>query len=190
MAGQCRTEADMESLPLSKAFTLIEPGPVVLVTTNNGRKDNVMTITWTMVLDFSASFAMTTGPWNYSYAALAESKECVISIPTVDLIDTAVGVGTCSGKGTDKFEEFGLTRVKARQVRAPLIKECLANIECRVIDIIERYNIVVLEGIDAYFDSSRREKRLIHAIGDGTFVVDGRKFDRKEMMRSKLPSGI
>ena len=180
----------MKNLPLSKAFALIEPGPVVLVTTNDGQKDNVMTITWTMVLDFSASFALTTGPWNYSYAALRKTKECVISVPTVDLIDTAVGVGTCSGKDTDKFEKFGLTRVKARRVRAPLIKECLANIECRVIDTIERYNIVILEGVAAYVDGSRKEKRTIHAVGDGTFVVDGRKFDRKKTMRSKLPSGI
>ncbi len=71
----------MDTLQLSKAFTLIEPGPVVLVTTHDGRKDNVMTITWTMVLDFSASFAITTGPWNYSYAALRQTRECVISIP-------------------------------------------------------------------------------------------------------------
>lgn len=180
----------MESLLLSKAFTLIEPGPVVLVTTNDGHRDNVMTISWTMVLDFSASFALTTGPWNYSYAALEKTKECVISVPTVDLLDTAIGVGTCSGRDVDKFEKFGLTRVKARHVRPPLIKDCVANIECRVVDIIERYNIVVLEGLAAYLDGSRKETRKLHAIGDGTFVVDGRKFDRKEMMRSKLPDGI
>jgi flavin reductase (DIM6/NTAB) family NADH-FMN oxidoreductase RutF len=103
----------MEGLPIGKAFTLMEPGPVVLVTTNDGQKDNVMTISWTLVLDFSAIFAITTGPWNYSYSALCESKECVIAIPTVDLIDAVVGVGTCSGKDTDKFEKFGLARVGA-----------------------------------------------------------------------------
>jgi flavin reductase (DIM6/NTAB) family NADH-FMN oxidoreductase RutF len=180
----------MQSLRIAKAFTLMEPGPVVLVTTNDGHKDNVMTISWTMVLDFSASFAITTGPWNHSYAALAKTKECVIAIPTVDLIDTVVGVGTCSGNDTDKFEKFSLTRVKARHVRAPLIEECLANIECRVVDIIERHNIIVLEGIAATFDRSRKEKKTIHAIGDGTFVVDGPIMDRKAMMRSKLPSGV
>jgi flavin reductase (DIM6/NTAB) family NADH-FMN oxidoreductase RutF len=180
----------MESLDIGKAFTLIEPGPVVLVTTNNGQKDNVMTISWTMVLDFSATFAITTGPWNYSYAALQDSKECVISIPTVDMIDTVVGVGTCSGKDTDKFDRFGLTPLKARHIRAPLIKECLANIECRVVDIIDQYNVIVLESVAAYFDRSRKEKRTIHAVGDGTFIVDGRNIDRKAMMQSKLPSGI
>ncbi|MDR3439826.1 flavin reductase family protein [Telmatospirillum sp.] len=181
----------MEDLPIGKAFTLLEPGPVVLVTTNDGHKDNVMAISWTMVLDFTAKFAITTGAWNYSYGALTKTKECVIAIPTVDLLDTVVGVGTCSGKDTDKFETFGLTRVKAKHVRAPLIAECLANIECRVVDIVERYDIVVLEGVAAYVDGGTgKEKRLIHAIGDGTFVADGRHFDRRDAMRSKLPSGV
>jgi flavin reductase (DIM6/NTAB) family NADH-FMN oxidoreductase RutF len=98
--------------------------------------------------------------------------------------------GTCSGTDVYKFEKFGLTRVRARHVRPPLIKDCVANIECRVVDIVERHNIVVLEGVAAYFDGSRKEKRKIHAIGDGTFVVDGRKFDRRLMMRTKPPDGI
>jgi len=177
-------------MQISKVFTLMESGPVVLVTTNDGKNDNMMTISWTMVIDFTPLFAMTTGPWNYSYAALQKSRECVISIPTVDLIDQVIGAGTCSGANTDKFKKFGLTPVKGRHVRAPLIKECLANIECRVIDIIKKHNIVVLEGIAAYLDSSRKEKRTIHAIGDGTFVVDGRKLNRRRMMRSKIPDGV
>ena len=180
----------MKRMQISKAFTLMESGPVVFVTTNDGEKNNIMTISWTMVVDFTPLFAMTTGAWNYSYAALRKSRECVISIPTVDLIDKVVGVGTCSGADTDKFKKFGLTPVKGRHVRSPLIKECLANIECRVIDIVKKHNVVVLEGVAAYFDSSRKEKRTIHAIGDGTFVVDGRKLNRREMMRSKLPDGI
>ena len=177
----------MTRMKIGKAFTLMEPGPVVLVTTGDGRKNNIMTISWTMVLDFKPVFAITTGPWNYSYAALRKFRECVISIPTVDLIDHVVGVGTCSGADTDKFGKFRLTPVKSKHVRPPLIYECLANIECRVVDIISRHNIVVLEGVAAYLDSSRKEKRTLHAIGDGTFVVDGRKLDRRRMMRAKLP---
>ncbi len=180
----------MERMQISKAFTLIEPGPVVFVATNDGKKNNLMTISWTMVMDFTPKFAITTGPWNYSYAALLKSMNCVISIPTVDLLDKIVGVGTCSGADTDKFEKFDLSPVKGNHVSSPLITECLANIECKVIDIVEKHNIVVLEGVAAYFDNSRKEKRTVHAIGDGTFVTDGRKLNRREMMRSMLPDGI
>ncbi len=180
----------MKRMPVGKAFTLMESGPVVFIATNDGKKANIMTITWTMVVDFTPLFAITTGPWNYSYAALRKTRECVIAIPTVDLIDTVVGVGTCSGADTDKFERFGLTRVKGRHVRAPLIRECLANIECKVIDIVKKHSIVVLEGVAAYFDGSRKEKRTLHAIGDGTFIVDGRRLDRRKAMRAKIPAGV
>ena len=180
----------MKRLKISRAFTLIEPGPVVLLTTHDGRKNNIMTITWTMVMDFSPRFAITTGPWNHSYTALLETRECVLSIPTVDMIDKVVGIGTCSGADTDKFATFGLTPVKAKQVAAPLIKECVANIECRLVDIVEPHGILVLDGLAAYFDESRKEQRMLHAVGDGTFIADGRKLDRKEMMKSKLPGGL
>jgi flavin reductase (DIM6/NTAB) family NADH-FMN oxidoreductase RutF len=180
----------MKKMQNSKVFTLIESGPVVLVTTNDGKKNNIMTISWTMVVDFSPVFAMTTGPWNHSFAALSETKECVIAIPTVDMLDKVVGVGTCSGADTDKFEKFMLTRVKGKHVKAPLIKECMANIECKVIDIVKEHNIIILEGLAAYFDDSRKEKRTVHAVGDGTFIVDGRKLDRKKMMHSKIPAGL
>jgi flavin reductase (DIM6/NTAB) family NADH-FMN oxidoreductase RutF len=175
---------------MSKAFTLIEPGPVVLVTTNDGNKNNIMTISWTMVLDFTPAFAISTGEWNYSFAALRKTKECVISIPTVDMIDKVVGIGTCSGMDTDKFAKFKLTPVEGKKVKAPLIKECLANIECIVSDIIEKHNIVVLRAVAAYYDDLRKEKRTIHAVGDGTFIVDGRRLDRKIMMASKIPKGL
>lgn len=180
----------MRKLKLSRAFTLIEPGPVVLVTTNDGNKNNVMTISWTMVLDFSAMFAMTTGAWNYSFAALRQTRECVIAIPTVDLLDRVVGIGTCSGADVDKFARFNLTAVPGKAVNAPMIKECLANIECKVVDLVSKHSIVVLEAVAAYVDPSRQEKRTIHAVGDGTFIVDGRRLDRRKMMASKLPAGL
>jgi flavin reductase (DIM6/NTAB) family NADH-FMN oxidoreductase RutF len=180
----------MRQMKLSRAFTLIEPGPVVLVTTNDGRKNNIMTISWTMVMDFTPVFAITTGEWNYSFAALQKTRECVIAIPAVDLLDRVVGIGTCTGADTDKLAKFKLTAVAGKAVKAPLIAECLANIECKVIDMVSQHNIVVLEAVAAYFDSARKEKRTLHAVGDGTFVVDGRKLDRRRMMASKLPSGL
>jgi flavin reductase (DIM6/NTAB) family NADH-FMN oxidoreductase RutF len=180
----------MKKFRISKAFTLMESGPVVLVTTNDGTKNNIMTISWTMVVEFTPLFAITTGPWNYSFTALRKTKECVISIPTVDMLDKVIGIGTCSGAETDKFEKFMLTPVKGESVKAPLIRECLANIECKVVDIVKKHNIVVLEGVAAYFDSSRKVKRTFHAVGDGTFIVDGRTINRKKMMRSKIQTGL
>ena len=180
----------MRQLKMSRVFTLTEPGPVVLVTTCDGHKNNIMTISWTMVLDFTPMLAITTGAWNYSFAALQSTRECVIAIPKVDLLDVVVGIGTCSGADTDKFATFKLTAMPGKLVNAPLIKECQANIECKVVDLIEKHNIVVLQAVAAYEDPAHKEKRSVHAVGDGTFIVDGRRLDRKKMMASKLPAGL
>ncbi len=180
----------MRQLKLSKALTLMEAGPVVLVTTHEGHKNNIMTVSWTMVLDFTPVFAIATGKWNHSFAALRKNRECVIAIPTVDLLDKVVGIGTCSGADTDKFARFKLTPVRGKVVRSPLIKECLANIECKVIDIVKRHNIVVLKPVAACINTARNEKRTVHAVGDGTFIVDGRKIDRRKMMASRIPHGV
>lgn len=183
----------MKRLPLSKAFTLLEPGPVVLITTHDGQHPNIMTISWTMVVDFTPVFALTTGPWNHSFAALRKTRECVIAIPTVDLLDKVVGVGTCSGTDTDKFAQFKLTPLKASKVKAPLIAECLANIECKVIDFNKKHSVVFLQGVAAWVNAARKapkERRMLHAVGDGTFIADGRRLDRRKAMRTKLPAGV
>jgi flavin reductase (DIM6/NTAB) family NADH-FMN oxidoreductase RutF len=78
-----------------------------MVTTFDGHKPNIMPFSWTMVMDFTPRFALPTGAWSHSYAALKKTKECVIAIPTVDLIDQVLGMGT----DVDKFARFGFTPV-------------------------------------------------------------------------------
>jgi len=180
----------MKKLPLQKAFTLLESGPVVLVVTAEGDRQNMMTLSWTMLMDFTPRFALSTGPWNYSYQTLKKTKECVIAIPTVDLSKKTVQIGMCSGSDTDKFKKFKLTPLKAENVSAPLVKECYANIECRIVDHIEKHNIFILDGLAAWVDNKRAEKRVFHAIGDGRFIVDGEIINHRRLMLSKLPKGV
>ena len=180
----------MKELPIEKAFMLIEPGPVTLVTTAVGRKKNIMTISWTLVMDFTPKLAFVTGGWNHSFHALMQTRECVIAIPSVDMSETVVGIGTCSGADTDKFRKFGLTPVKAKAVKEQLIAECIANIECRVIDPVKQHDLFVLEGVRAWIDPDGHKRRTFHAVGDGTFVAAGRKFNHRALMAGKLPPGV
>jgi len=174
----------MRTLALAKAFQLIEPGPVVLVTTAHKGKANIMTMSWHMVVDFSPQFACILGPWDHSFTALRATKECVIAIPTVDLACKVVEIGNCSGREVDKFKFFGLTPMPAKMVKAPLVAECLANLECRVVDtrLVNKYGLFFLEAVKAWIDPKRKERRTFHANGDGTFVVDGRVLDLKKLM--------
>jgi len=180
----------MQELPIERAFMLLEPGPVTLVTTAAGRKKNIMTISWTLVMDFTPKLAFVTGPWNHSFEALVQTKECVIAIPSADMSETVVKIGCCSGADTDKFRTFRLTPAKAKTVKAPLIAECIANLECRVIDHVKKHNLFVLEGVQAWIDPASKSRRTFHAVGDGTFVADGRKFSHRALMAEKLPPGV
>lgn len=174
-------------LPLNKAFMLFEPGPVILVSTNDGKKNNLMTISWHMVTDFTPTLALTTGPWNHSFKALMKTKECVLAVPTVDLAEKVISIGDCSGKEVDKFRKFELTPLAGSVVSAPLVKECLACLECRVTDYLETPGIFLLQGVQAWIDEERKERRTFHANGDGTFVVDGATIDLKHLMADKIP---
>lgn len=175
----------MKEYPLAKVFQLIEPGPLVLVTTADKKKTNIMTLSWHMMMEFEPPLiGCVISCCNYSFTALTKTKECVIAIPTVDNAGVAVDIGNCSGKDVDKFKVFGLTPLASEKVKAPLIAECLANLECRVVDdtLADKYNFFVLKVVKAWHSPGKREKRTVHANGDGTFVVDGRTLNLKKKM--------
>jgi flavin reductase (DIM6/NTAB) family NADH-FMN oxidoreductase RutF len=143
-----------------------------------------MTLSWSTVIDFTPVFGCILSPGDYTFEILKKTRECVIAIPTVDLLRTVVGIGNCSGIDTDKYTRFKLTAVKGKFVNAPLVKECLANIECKVTDtsLAGKYGLFVMEGLKAWFDKERKEQRTVHANGDGTFKIDGRIRDMRKRM--------
>lgn len=123
----------MQSMPASKTYRLLEAGPIVLVTTAWEGKPNIMTMGFHMMIQHAPPLVGSIiGPWDHSYQALRGTGECVIAIPTIDLAPKVVDIGSCSGEEIDKFGKFGLTPLAAEAVSAPLVTECLANIECRV----------------------------------------------------------
>ena len=170
-------------LPLREVYRLLEPGPVVLVTSARGGKANVMTMSWHMMVDFEPPLvACVISNRDYTFNILSETKECVINIPTVELAQKVVGCGNTSGREVDKFKKFRLTPVPATRVGAALISECYANLECKVIDtsMTDKYNLFILEVIKAWIDRPKKRARTIHHCGRGVFMVAGRMI--------KLPS--
>ncbi len=162
--------------PLARVYGLLEPGPVVLITTAHKQKVNVMTLSWLTMMEFEPPLVgIVLSEANFSFAALKASKECVINIPTVELAEAVVGCGNTTGRTTDKFARFGLTAKPARTVTPPLIAECYANLECRVHDtrLVKRYNFFILEVLKAWIDPGKKKPRMLHHLGKGCFVVDG-----------------
>ena len=164
------------SFPLSRVYRLLEPGPVVLLTTSRKGRDNVMTQSWHTMLEFEPPLvAMVVSNRNYSFDALRTTRECVINIPTAKLAKEIVGCGNTSGRKTDKFERFGLTRKSASEVAAPLIDECWASLEGRVVDtrMVEKYGLFVIEVVKAWVDASLKNPRTLHHRGMGLFMIAG-----------------
>jgi flavin reductase (DIM6/NTAB) family NADH-FMN oxidoreductase RutF len=159
---------------------------VVLLTTASGARQNVMTMSWHMMVDFEPPLvACIVSSGDYSFAALRKTKECVIAIPDAEHAELAVKIGNCSGRDTDKFAEFALTPHKAQQVGAPLLGECFANFECRVVDtkLVEKYNLFVLEVVMAWVQGPWQRAKTIHHRGYGSFAVDGEIIKLKSRMR-------
>src|SRR5674476_296086 len=125
----------MKDLPLSKVYQLLEPGPVVLLTTARKSRANVMTMSWHMMVEFEPPLvACVVSSANHSFEALRATGECVIALPARKLAAKVVKVGNSSGRDVDKFAAFGLTPLPAENVSPPLIAECFANLECKVAD--------------------------------------------------------
>jgi len=142
-----------------------------------------MTQSWHTMIDFEPPIVgCVISNRNHTFGMLKATKECVINIPTVELAAQVVACGNSSGRSLDKFEAFSLTPVRAAVVQAPLIAECYANLECRVVDasMVTRYNLFILEVLKAWIDPSRKRPRTIHHLGRGSFMVAGRTI--------KLPS--
>jgi flavin reductase (DIM6/NTAB) family NADH-FMN oxidoreductase RutF len=176
----------MRQLALSKVYQLLEPGPVVLLTTAHKGRANVMTMSWHMMVEFEPPLvACVVSSANHSFAALRATGQCVIAIPARKLAPKVVSVGNCSGRDTDKFTAFGLTALPARRVAAPLVAECFANLECKVHDkrLVNAYNLFILEVLTAWTDPGQKNPKTIHHQGDGTFVVDGPTIK----LKSKMP---
>ena len=175
----------MNEISASQAYRLLEAGPIVLVTTSLEGTPNVMTMGFHMMIQHAPPLiGCVIGPWDHSYQALKKTGECVIAIPTVDLAETVVDIGNCSGDTVDKFERFGLRTRPAKDIAAPLLVDCLANIECRVADpsLVDRYNLFILEAKRIWIDETRKERRTMHHRGDGSFIVDGGTLDLRERM--------
>jgi flavin reductase (DIM6/NTAB) family NADH-FMN oxidoreductase RutF len=114
------------------------PEPTVLVTVKAEEKNpNIITVAWTGVFSHSPAIVyIAVHPARYSNSIIKESMEYVINIPSENLAKITDYCGIVSGRNVNKFEETGLTPIPANAVKAPLIKECAVNIECKVKDII------------------------------------------------------
>ena len=173
--------------PLSIAYRLLNPGSVVLISVADGERDNIFPVTWNMPVKKNPSMvAVLCGKGHFSYPFIERTHELGINVPDAGLVNAVYGCGTTSGRDVpDKFKRFGLNRQQAKHIKAPLVAEAVANMECRVTQFIDlgTSSLIIAEILDAVaatehfvdenwtFDNGLR---LIHHLSGNRFCVSER----------------
>jgi len=171
-------------IPLTDYFRLTHPRNVCLITAD----ENIITLAWTTPISLNPPlFGISVGFTRTSYKLIKEAGDFGVNVPTMDMIDKVLYCGRHSGKKINKFEKTGLTPIPATKIKAKLIKECIANFECELIDA-QKYGDhgffvgkVVAAGCEEgkyLFDQKRlqiEELDLIYHIGGDFFCSNKNK---------------
>jgi flavin reductase (DIM6/NTAB) family NADH-FMN oxidoreductase RutF len=126
---------DKVPVPFEKCLYFLHPFNTTLVTCKgkNG-KVNVLAVAW--IIPVSAKpplLAMSIRPERYSHELIMEGGEFVVNIPTFKMVKKVVVCGRTSGRNLDKFKKASLSLQKAQKVKAPVISECVAHLECKIV---------------------------------------------------------
>lgn len=184
-----KTYRHKPDFPVEQIRRYLEPGPIILVSSQWRGRTNIMTMGWYTVMEFTPSLVgcIIAGS-NDSFEMIRRSRECVINIPTANMIETVIAIGNCDGSDTDKFAEFSLTPARAKKVKAPLIKECFASLECRLHDakLVNSYNFFIFEVVRAHISPTPKFPKTLHYHGQGIFTSDDGKALNKARLFTKL----
>ncbi|MFW5825274.1 MAG: flavin reductase family protein [Marinobacter sp.] len=176
-------------VPLDRVRRYLEPGPIVLVSSQLEGRRNIMTMGWHTIMAFSPSLlGCIISAGNHSFEMVRGSGKCVINLPTTELTDEVIGIGNTSGGDIDKFGHFGLTAEDPQAVDAPPIRECYANFECRLADdrLVESHNFFIWEVVRARAASTPEYPSTLHYTGDGVFMVAGDVIDRRDQFLPQM----
>lgn len=157
----------------SSAYLLLHPRHTVLVScADKTGRSNIITLAWTMPTSISPPLvAISIAPKRYSHELIEETGEFVINVPTVEILKETLFCGRRSGRKVDKFREAKLTQTSAKRVRPPIIEECVAHLECKVVQKMKTgdHTIFIGEVLEAYANEGfdpKRIKPIYHAGGE------------------------
>lgn len=145
----------MDVLPLDRIYSLLQPGPVVLLTTCRDGAANIMCLSWHMMLDRAPPYIACVVPQeDASFSALRSTRDCVLAVPSAALAEKVEALAALPPRAPDRFEVSGFTALPAEAVASPLVQECFVNLECRVSDtrLVSQYNLFILEPVKAWHD--------------------------------------
>lgn len=123
------------ALDLRQALRLLSPGPVTLLTSQYRGQPNVMAAAWAAPVSLDPPLiGVAIHPARLTHEFVAKSEQFVLNVPPLEIIAATHRCGIISGREGDKFAATGLTMELATEVEPPLIAECLAHLECGVVE--------------------------------------------------------
>jgi len=108
---------------------------LLLASASADGKANVMTIGWGTIgcIWSRPVFIVLVRPSRYTYNRLEQVSDFTVNVPPRELSTSVSHCGSVSGRNHDKFQEAHLTPIPSREVRSPIIKECVVHYECRIL---------------------------------------------------------
>lgn len=161
---------------VEKATARKYPEPVVLVTTHNPKGgDNVMAVGWTTTVSYKPRMILVAiDDAAYTYELIRKTKEFVVAFPSVKMAKATLYAGSRHGHKIDKIRGAGLAVQKARKVKAPLLRDAVANFECKLVKIFQPGDCPMIVGrvVAAHENKDGKLKRLYYSYGK-RFVLGG-----------------
>ena len=172
-----------QDVPNPSIFKMLHPRLTILVTSiDKEGRPNIVTLAWSMITSFEPPMlAISVGPQRYSHDLIKDQGEFTVNIPTMEILKETLFCGRVSGKDYDKFKITGLTPETAEKVKPPLIKECIAHLECKVDGTMKTGDHTIFAGeiVRAIADKDRFDEKydisstnLIYHIGKNDFTTN------------------
>jgi flavin reductase (DIM6/NTAB) family NADH-FMN oxidoreductase RutF len=183
----------MHPVELTKAFRLLNHGPTTIITSAHAGKQNLMAAAWVCALDFKPpKVTVVIDSKTFTRELIEAEGTFAINLPCVKQIEMVKKVGSISGHDfldSDKFAEYGIETFAAHEVSAPLVKDCVAWLECKIIPEPhnqDTYDLFIAEVVAAYADErvfsdghwhfdGHDDLRTIHHIAGGVFYATGQE---------------
>jgi flavin reductase (DIM6/NTAB) family NADH-FMN oxidoreductase RutF len=125
----------MKELDVAAFWRLLKPEVVAWAVAEHEGKRSICPLGWTMRTSATPPMvAISVAPSRFTHGLIEGSGAFVLAYPGRELAQATATFGSRSGRDVDKFEKAGVTTLPARQVAAPIVAECMANLECRVVD--------------------------------------------------------
>lgn len=122
----------MKNISFSEALRLISPQPLALLV-SKGERYNIMAVSWWTILSRNPPMVgVSLSQKSHTAAILENTTHFSLCLPQDEIAAAAWRCGTTSGKGTDKFEKFGIELLPEETDGIPGIRGSGVVCSCRI----------------------------------------------------------